>query len=293
MAIIKCPSCGHRNFSTSLNCTNCGAPLVEQLVNDGQAIISYEQPQPPVQAIPQLPQVTPQKPPAASTSNALQTYTPNSPTVAQTPITHNNVKVSPYQTYDYTGIPNIPQTIIHEEAVQIPGTEPWETARYPWWFPRKRPDIVGVVIQSQGQQELVRTNEIGGSIVRVIRDIIWPMPADTASVQQREKETIFVTTVRVRTPEGIQRDARIQGHLTGTNISLGDKIALWGWKRRGTLLVRAAYNHTAQGVVTTPTMKSPLPTLIIMALLLIGLIYLALTFHLPALHIPTPPTVGK
>ena len=60
----------------------------------------------------------------------------------------------------------------------------------------------------------------------------------------RIQRKMTVNTVRIRRPDGTQRDARFEGDLVGGNLSLGDDISLWGHNAGGTLVVTHAYNHT-------------------------------------------------
>ncbi|HLI91833.1 MAG TPA: hypothetical protein VKV37_24310 [Ktedonobacteraceae bacterium] len=151
--------------------------------------------------------------------------------------------------------------------------------RYPFWFPRRPPDLEGVIVQVQSQLENAHSSA-GGSVLGQLRDMIWPLPVQEA---RSEKEQVLVTMLRVRIADGTQRDARLQGYQTGVNPSLGDTVSLWGWQRRGVLRVSHGYNHTTRGVISTTAMTSPLPALLLLAALLIVFSLLFHWYHIPLL----------
>jgi hypothetical protein len=92
-----------------------------------------------------------------------------------------------------------------------------------------------------------------------------------------------VTVLRVRSDDGTQRDARVRGHLTGANLTLGDRVELWGWKRRGVLMVRRGYNRTSRSVVSSSAMRSLFPVLLLVLLLAAGFCLWLYWNHIPLL----------
>jgi hypothetical protein len=185
---------------------------------------------------------------------------------------------------------NIPFTVVTEERGQPgqPGRQQkqrpvdpplWLTDKLPLGFPRRPPDIFGTVVTVQAQQEIRQTD----SAFSQLRDALWSMPGEMAS---KEKENVNVTMLRVRTNDGKQRDARMQGYLRGANISLGDTVSLWGRNRRGMITVYKAFNHTSKAVITTSSMNSSLGFMLLLLLLVIvAALTLVFQYHI---HLPLP-----
>ena len=204
---------------------------------------------------------------------------PPAPPASMYPAASSPTRLDPYRNQSFA-----PTIITEEKSIFVP--QPATSDKFPWWFPRRAPDVSGQVIQVQSQQETLHSFDLLTAIVKMIRDMIWMDPHDH-SQQNKEKETVFVTRMRIRTSAGAQRDASLQGHFTGGNITLGDNVSLWGTKRRGVLLVRRAFNHTSDSVVTTRAMASAAPFLLMLVLLLIALAAFVVTHHI-ALPIPLP-----
>ncbi len=88
----------------------------------------------------------------------------------------------------------------------------------------------------------------------------------------------------------------MEGYFSGVNMSLGDIVSLWGYKRRGLLIFTRGYNHTSQGPIMTTlqgnTSKGCLLFLVVIALLLLlaylnGLLtHWPPTFQLPSFNLP-------
>lgn len=147
----------------------------------------------------------------------------------------------------------------------------WTRGLLPWWFPARRPpDIEGTIIQIHSQEEHPLHFDILGSLFRLLGDMLWTVP-HAHNGQEHAQNRVFVTSLRIRTPDGSLKDARVEGYSTGVHLSLGDTVFLWGWKRRGLLRVRRGYNYTSKGTVSTRTMSTSLLSLLlflIIALLL-------------------------
>jgi hypothetical protein len=143
----------------------------------------------------------------------------------------------------------------------------------PWWFPRRAPDVAGTLIHVQTQHESFVSADVMGAIFKIFTDIVWSIAGESQH-QHRSQEggrgESMVTLLRIRTSDGTQRDARLRGHLTGANLTLGDKVSLWGWKRRGMLVVRRGFNHTSKSVISSSAMKSALPMLGLLLTLALG-----------------------
>jgi hypothetical protein len=132
----------------------------------------------------------------------------------------------------------------------------------------------------QSQNEIRRNTGLGKALV----DALWPTPNESSANKERQ---VNVTTLRIRSSDGLQQDARMEGYLKGANISIGDTISLWGRKYKGTLVVYRGYNHTTRSIVMTSTMTSPLPVLLFL-IIIVALFFLLSSFlHitiLPDLH---------
>ncbi len=175
-------------------------------------------------------------------------------------------------------------------VTEVPGVAaPWQDTRdgLPWWFPRRAPDIAGKLIYVQEQRVYHRIWDIGEGLARLLGDAVWSLAGGGGGAGGHQQHPwgghgdTVVTILRVRIDDGTQRDARIRGHLTGANLTLGDRIELWGWKRRGVLMVRKGYNRTSRSVVSSSAMRSPLPVLVLLLLLAAGFCLWLYSNHIP------------
>ena len=175
------------------------------------------------------------------------------------------------------------QTIVTEEHA-VPREaeeerEEWQRERLPFGYPRRPPEIFGTLIHVQTQQEQMHSGGMLSAIARQFMDAIWATPGSMSATKEREHQTM--NTLRIRTATGARVDARLMGDLTGANLTIGDTISLWGRKRRGTLLISHAYNHTTKSAVTTRAMVSHVGFFLV-------LLFLVLLF-LWVMHIITVP----
>ncbi|GCE03486.1 hypothetical protein KDAU_08150 [Dictyobacter aurantiacus] len=131
--------------------------------------------------------------------------------------------------------------------------------KLPWYFPRIRPAIAGVVMHIESKEEIFNDPDIFASLAMLLVEFLWIL----VNIQQeRENDRVVVTTVRIQTFDGQLRDARLRGNMRGADMALGDQVLLWGIKRRGVLLVRRGFNRTSQGVISTNAAGLLLPVLI-------------------------------
>jgi hypothetical protein len=151
-----------------------------------------------------------------------------------------------------------------------PAQPQWTLEELPPGY-KRQPTLAGTLINVQGQMEEYHAIDIMGSLVKLLADMIWPSSA-AQDAQRREKDQVFITTLRIRTAAGIQRDARVQGHLTSANVTLGDTILLWGRNKGGALLVSRGYNYTSKSKITSRVMSSSLPFFLITIAMVIGMI---------------------
>jgi hypothetical protein len=274
---IKCSSCGHRMLrpNATQTCTNCGAPLLPpELMEDEQqqSLVLYT----PSQRSPDsaLPTQT------TEPHMALQSY-PSSMSAQQiVPAQQQITSMNPFDASDAS----VPAIFTGSAEVEVPLVAPqfWDSESLPRGFPKRPPDISGTLVFVQSQLENRRTDN---SFSKALIDAIWPTPNEPSSNKEKQ---VNVTTLRIRTNNGLQQDARMEGYLKGANISLGDTISLWGRKYKGTLVVYRGYNHTSKSVVMTSTMTSPLPVLFFI-LVIVGLLFFLSSF----LHIQLLPNLSQ
>jgi len=157
------------------------------------------------------------------------------------------------------------QTRVLEERglEEVENPEPWKTDRLPWYLPRRRPRLTGKIVSMRNEMEFPDYPNVLRALADLIAEFIW-IAANQPS--HKEGERIQVTILRVRTSDGRLQDARLMGYMRGADLTLGDQVSFWGWKRRGSLLVRTGYNHTSRATITTNMMSMFLPGLILLAL---------------------------
>ncbi len=107
------------------------------------------------------------------------------------------------------------------------------------------PILRGVLVHQSAQQIDKAPVDFFSIFFREIMNILWPAPGGN---RDTHKKTI--TSVRIRLEDGRQREARFDGDFLLGSVALGDEIALWGYRRRGTLIVKRAYNHTTEAKIT-------------------------------------------
>jgi hypothetical protein len=246
--------------NATLTCTNCGAPLVSsELIEEEQALVLYSPPQAPV--VPSLPT-------QATEQTALQPYSASSQQLVSAQ-EQQMVSMNPFD----ASSASVPAVFTGAAEVPMAVAPSWDTESLPPGFPKRPPDISGSLVFVQSQLELRQNHSIGKALI----DAIWPAPNESSSNKERQ---VNITTLRIRTADGSQQDARMEGYLKGANISLGDTISLWGRKYRGALIVYRGYNHTSKSVVMTNTMTSPLPILVFIIALVILFFMLSSFLHL-------------
>jgi translation initiation factor IF-1 len=178
----------------------------------------------------------------------------------------------PYENLSWSGfagegLEGFPSDTDQDAPNFVPPVDDQLPRRYARLSRRRPPDLAGVIILVQSQEELPMPGAVG-SIATALRDIIWPMP------QQQAREKVHVTTFRVRTQDDEQKDARIEGYLKGANLTLGDKVSLWGWHRKGVLIVRRGYNHTSKGDVTSTVTGSAFSSVVLLIVAVAGMLLL-------------------
>ncbi|HLG78793.1 MAG TPA: hypothetical protein VKX46_20445 [Ktedonobacteraceae bacterium] len=232
MSTTICPLCEYTNTSSSITCVNCGASLPNYAFTAGdeeeQAIIPYQ-----------------------------------SSTLAPAPVGEN-----PYGPNREMQIAAPPPTIfdtavIEAKNVDVIDPDLWQTDRLPWYWPRRRPQLVGKIVHIRNEMEFPDFPNILRAIIDMMVEILWIAANQPA---HKEGERVQITIVRLRINGGQLKDARLMGYMRGANLSLGDVVSFWGWKRRGSLMVKRGYNHTSQAIITTNMMSMLVPGLILIAL---------------------------
>jgi hypothetical protein len=169
---------------------------------------------------------------------------------------------------------------VKEKQEQAVGDEEWQNQKLPWYFPKSKPRIAGTVLHIESKEEAVDYPDLYAAIATLLVELIWVM----INVQQtRDTDRVVMTTVRIQTTAGELRDARLRGNMRGANLSLGDKVSLWGPRRHGVLFIRRGYNHTTQSVISTHSIGLLIPA-IITILLFVALIYFSPTIFPIAKH---------
>ena len=179
--------------------------------------------------------------------------------------------------------------ILMDSMRSLPGgplSSRWQRGELPWWFPARPPDVEGTILHVQSQMEHPLTFDIASIILTQLRDFIW-IDTHAQSGHSNNRETVLVTTLRIRMLDGNLKDARLEGYLTGAQLSLGDHVFLWGRKRKGTLFVRRGYNNTSKGIISTRSMQTFTLGVLLLALTLLACYVFFFGLHLPFLpHFP-------
>ncbi|MBO0779822.1 MAG: zinc ribbon domain-containing protein [Ktedonobacteraceae bacterium] len=278
MPVVKCPDCGFRILhpDQSSVCPNCGYPLQ---VAQGPITINVDNAIPSESTSPSLPVIyvdaTGSQSSRRSSRRDSFSDADDNPGIPPNPF-------SGFVSQDAFDDDNASQHATNETA-----NSPSDT---PLWRPsnsflamlglQRAPDVEGTVIQIQAQEEPPQPG-IAGSIGRIFLDIFWSLPNVP---MQPDKDKIRVTTARIRSGNGAQRDIRIEGHFTGVNMSLGDIVSLWGFKRKGLLIFTKGFNHTSQGPILTTTSAQARQGFLIFVLVIAAVVYLA--FSVGWLHWP-------
>jgi hypothetical protein len=166
-------------------------------------------------------------------------------------------------------------------AAVMPGSQ------FPKGFPQRPPELEGSIMLVAAQEEPKRTNGAADTVFNTLLDILWAIPGGSSSSQSKEKERVYVITLRVRSADDVQKDIRLEGRLTGVNVAQGDRVSLWGKDRRGLLIFQRGYNHTTNGSITTTKTQSARNGLWLFAVALAGIV--VLYFYYTSNHIPLWP----
>jgi hypothetical protein len=274
MPSIKCISCGHRMLrpNATQTCTNCGAPLIPPELMDEeepqQSLVLYA-PSQVVSPEPALPTQT------TEPHMALQPYSSSTPAQQIVPAQPQMMSMSPFDASSASVPAIFTGSTLTEAPVFVP--PPWDSESLPRGFPKRPPDISGTLVFVQSQLELRRNTGLGKAFV----DAIWPAPSEQSVNKEKQ---VNVTTLRIRSSNGLQQDARMEGYLKGANVSIGDTISIWGRKYKGALVIYRGYNHTTKSVVMTNTMTSSLPFLFLIIVMLALFFMLASFAHINFFH---------
>jgi hypothetical protein len=247
MLSIKCPNCGQRilNPEGLLTCPNCGAPLIPQIMGPAGEHSSSYERQPFAGMV-----VDSASPGFSSNDGAHGAHIHTDDT-------------SPLPTFS-------------------PGAQ---GHRFPRGLPRRPPDLQGTIILVDAHEEPKRAGGVSNMLSTMLLDLIWSIPGGTSSQLNKEKERVQVTRIRIRTQDGAQKDARLEGRLTAVHLAQGDQVSLWGKQKSGLLLFQHGYNHTTQGIIKTSNMSSSSGTLLLFVVIfgILMFIYFYSSSH-SALH---------
>ena len=262
MAAIKCVNCGHRTLlpTAATQCPNCGEsfPSPSGLPAPSSPVSALGSPFPPSQA---------------------QILLPPSGSVQQGQLSPSPAALAPNPYM--SGMPAA------QSSVPYPLLAPSHHVSLLPGMPKTQPDAEGLVVSQHTQQETIVESDIVLVIWKAIWDILWPVRDAHMNDRAREQK-LPVTTVRIYDATGEQRDVRVEGEFMGGSIALGDKLSLWGHNRKGTLVVRRAYNHTSHAEVRLRSKREPaMQSLIILVSILLVFIALLVWYHILVLW-PSP-----
>lgn len=253
MQNVKCPFCSYRNMGNDDICANCGASL-PLFPSAGKLFLQPDDIFP--------------------SSQPMQKYA-KPPDDGALPLVLSQTGYEPYDIADPEFADSPSKELLSTLVSEMPATLSVGAPKgnLPWGYPRRPPDIEGAIIQTQADQEILDYPSPLHAIGSMLIETLWAISSQS---HQRESERILVTTLRIRTSSGDKKDARLMGFLRGASLSLGDTVSLWGWKRRGSLMVRLGYNHTTKAKIITHAtsgMRASLAALIIFCLVIGVLIY--------------------
>jgi predicted nucleic acid-binding Zn-ribbon protein len=266
MPAIKCPACGCRHLQAVATCHNCGRPLVaapDQPISDSEdAPISSSDDGVEASSARDEEVVSEEQERPANPPGALKKMQQLVKAGETRPggVRRREADIQPYATTLDVTLPD-PFADSRSRAignVQITD-ESWKQDKLPWYFLGTRPTLSGIVMHIESKEEVFNNPDIMASLAMVLVEFIWIL----VNVQQeRENDRIVMTTVRIQTSEGLFKDARLRGNMRGADMALGDRVSLWGIRRRGVLFVRHGFNHTAQGMISTNAAGLLLPVVL-------------------------------
>ena len=301
MSILKCPACGYRHLQAVPLCVNCGTPLAEKEATEARPgsrakkAIVQKPPSPPptdddiaaykrflAEAVQQVPKEAPldqseQRSQEGGAIVSARQLIKRDETLRTAPkVWKKQTELQQYQPYETALDILAPDPFAHARGralmIREEQTDPelWKAEKLPWTFPKNRPDIAGTVMAIESKEEVIDYPDLFAAIITLIVGLIWIL----VDVQQeKESDRVVMTVVRVQTYDGSLKDIRLRGNMRGANLSLGDKVSLWGWKRRGVLFVRRGFNHTTRGVISTQSVGLIMPALVVLFLLVVGIYF--------------------
>lgn len=234
MLSMKCPNCGQRilNSEGLLMCPNCGAPLMPQITGPARA---------------------------HSSSYEQQLFAGM--------VVEGDAPGSSFKGGD--GGPRIHT----DDTSPLPTFSPdAQEHQFPKGLPRRPPDLQGTIILVDAHEEPKLAGGVSNVVSTMLLDLVWSIPGGSSSQLNKEKERVQVTRIRIRTQDGIQRDARLEGRLTSVHLAQGDHVSLWGKQQGGLLLFQHGYNHTTHGVIKTSNMPSPQSVILLIAVIIFGIL---------------------
>ena len=266
MPFIKCPNCGNKISipPTPAACLNCGEPISAP----GSRTSASSAPMPPVtgpmprsaSSYPPVP-VSKPMPPVPVPSSSYPPVPVSGPT-APIPVSSPTPPVP---------VPSAPV------AVSVFGPLPRN-------MPSRSPDFEGTVSIPPTTHEVKLgtdwSHAVLGCLLFPFLLIFKPMMLvmGLVGLSSRPERKMTITTIRLQRPDGVVRNARLEGDLMGAGVSLGDTVSLWGSDRSGTVIVKRAYNHTTSSEISVRPPFAPWIARVFagMILLILGFIILSI-----------------
>lgn len=296
MSLIKCVYCGYRNVHAATTCMNCRTPLPAALASSKQGrtsqtlshgldvLSSYgsteDFPYGSEEDMHYPEQVKPRQVANRSVHHAYQRKLPAPRPEQEIAPFESYGDESPYQA-DMRTISLGPELVDLASEISTPdhtsfAIEPWKGDRLPFGFPLRSSNLAGTIINVDVKEELFDFPDLFTVIFRLLVEVIWIL----ANIRENhETKRVTMTRLRVRTSDGTQQDAQMRGNMKGANLSLGDTVSLWGWRRKGILVVHRGYNYTSKAIISNHGTNTWFPVLFMLALMAAVIFCYPALFH--------------
>lgn len=116
----------------------------------------------------------------------------------------------------------------------------------PTGLPARIPDLEGKIAIPPVRDTIERPSDWSHFVLQALFfPFVFPfLIRSMFAASKTPKPTMTVNVVRIeRLSDGTTGEARFEGDLISGIPGLGDHVSLWGSQRRGTLIVKQAYNH--------------------------------------------------
>lgn len=257
MSASKCPNCGYRNGPAARTCANCNQALSE------------------AESLPLALPIPAHLRSGRGVQDRLSAPTPDV-------IVHQTQEeFSPYQnTIQGNALELTPFEALVPAQELAPAWQP--LTPLPFGFAWRRPTLVGKIIHLESREQVNDFPNFAGALLALLAEIVWMIP--NVQTTREPVDKIEVTRLRIESEDGQIYDAMVRGSLRGANLSLGDTVSLWGYRRRGNLLVSKGYDHTTRSAIATTAAGLLLPALLLLVVVAFGYLALAHLSLADALH---------